>query len=400
MSEIKSRIAIFCYEIGGYSGVGQSAITILRSLAALESALTLITSIQNRKMKPGAAGWAILAAIPRIYLPAKKKSLRDSVFGAIKEVGRRLQEQISLFSLGRAALYDFDLMLINGIHDAFIFRASCIFEKITARKTVIVIHQSPDFFVEKELQHVLELLASADMLLSVSKTVLSEWRLRLENHGLSMPSAMVIPNVVLESALNQARNAPAFLWKKPDAVKIICVGGLMHRKGQDVLIEACRDLVRLEKNFEVILVGPRPLESEWVDELLAKIDRWSLRFCVHWVGPQENPLRHMATADLLVLPSRAEALPRVIIEAMSMGLPCIGTRVAGIPELIEDEFNGLLVDPGKPDALVNALSRLIDNELERKVFGMNGRRKFKDQYSEKALTDQLKLAVSNVLAER
>ena len=81
---------------------------------------------------------------------------------------------------------------------------------------------------------------------------------------------------------------------------------------------------------------------------------------------------------------------------MSLGLPCIGTRVAGIPELIEHEVTGLLVDAEDTNALSDALTRLIANEAERKAFGVLGREKFEREYSEQALISKLALILDDL----
>ena len=83
----------------------------------------------------------------------------------------------------------------------------------------------------------------------------------------------------------------------------------------------------------------------------------------------------LAASDIFVLPSRWEGLPYVVIEASMAGLPVVASRVGGIPELVEDSVTGLLVPPGNPEALSEAIQRLLDNEDLRHQMGQAGREK-------------------------
>jgi glycosyltransferase involved in cell wall biosynthesis len=78
-------------------------------------------------------------------------------------------------------------------------------------------------------------------------------------------------------------------------------------------------------------------------------------------------------ADAFVLPSFAEGVPVVLMEAMAKGLPVITTRIMGIPELVEHEVSGLLVPPGRVDCLVDAITRLAGDGSLRQTLGRQGR---------------------------
>ena len=89
----------------------------------------------------------------------------------------------------------------------------------------------------------------------------------------------------------------------------------------------------------------------------------------------------MRGADLFVLASFAEGVPVALMEAMALGIPCVSTFVAGIPELICDGLDGLLVPPGNAQALANALLVLAREEPRRLSMGEAARRKVIDQYN-------------------
>ena len=85
-------------------------------------------------------------------------------------------------------------------------------------------------------------------------------------------------------------------------------------------------------------------------------------------------------ADLFCLPSFAEGLPVVLMEAMAMGIPCVSTQITGIPELIRNGTDGLLVAPSDLDALVGALARMMDNAALRERFSRSGRKRILQHY--------------------
>ena len=85
--------------------------------------------------------------------------------------------------------------------------------------------------------------------------------------------------------------------------------------------------------------------------------------------------------DLFALSSLREGLPNVLLEAMALGVPCVATRIAGIPRLIENGENGCLVEPGDMAALASAIRELIGDAAERQRLGQAGQATVADRYS-------------------
>jgi glycosyltransferase involved in cell wall biosynthesis len=95
----------------------------------------------------------------------------------------------------------------------------------------------------------------------------------------------------------------------------------------------------------------------------------------------QNHIRALyAKADVFCIPSFAEGIPVVLMEAMAMGIPCVTTRVAGIPELIRDGIDGLLVAPSDVDGLVEALAQLLGDVQLRNRVARNARARVLEQY--------------------
>ncbi len=134
----------------------------------------------------------------------------------------------------------------------------------------------------------------------------------------------------------------------PERPTALFVGVLERYKGVDVLVEAWRSVPGA--HLRIVGEGPLAAEVEGLD-----------------VTPrltQEEVARALDEASLLVLPSRSEGLPRIVIEAFCRGRPVVGTRAGGVPDIVRDGVNGLLVEPEDPAALAVALRRaLSDREL-------------------------------------
>ena len=142
-------------------------------------------------------------------------------------------------------------------------------------------------------------------------------------------------------------------------LRVLFVGRLVPEKGPGLLLDAA---AAMSLPIEVRVVGGGPLR----DGLAAQVERLGLRDNVVLTGPlgQDELPEQYAWADVFCLPSFAEGLPVVLMEAMSTGLPVVTTRIAGIPELVEDGVSGLAVVPGRPDLVAEALTALAkDPEL-------------------------------------
>jgi glycogen synthase len=94
----------------------------------------------------------------------------------------------------------------------------------------------------------------------------------------------------------------------------------------------------------------------------------------------------LAAADLLVLPSFYEELGTVLIEALQAGLPCVATRVGGIPEAVDDGETGLLVAPGDVEALTRAIQKLLANAELRRALGTQGRKRALERFPAEAMS--------------
>jgi phosphatidylinositol alpha-1,6-mannosyltransferase len=142
----------------------------------------------------------------------------------------------------------------------------------------------------------------------------------------------------------------------PEQITLVSVASLLRLyKGVDTLIEALPLLIARGLAVRLVHVGDGPFRSH-LERLAARL-RVAERVDFLGALPGGEPIwRQLDAADLFVLPSRTEGLPRALIEAMARGLPAVGTRVGGIPELLPDED---MVPPNDPPALADAIARIL-----------------------------------------
>ncbi|MGB7052268.1 MAG: glycosyltransferase, partial [Acidimicrobiales bacterium] len=134
----------------------------------------------------------------------------------------------------------------------------------------------------------------------------------------------------------------------------LTVAGLRAEKGYDLLLEAAHVVVGRNLPIRFVAAGDGALAGE----LRARHEAMGLGESFRFLGHRTDILELMAAADVVVLPSHQDGLPVVVMEATSIGTPIVATAQGGLPEVIEDGVNGLLVPPGDAGALVDALARL------------------------------------------
>lgn len=158
---------------------------------------------------------------------------------------------------------------------------------------------------------------------------------------------------------------------------ILSVGRLREKKGLDTLIDACRVLHQRGQAVRCEIIG----YGDERERLQARIDGHGLQASVSLVGklPREKVIEAYARAAVYVQPSRIAAdgdrdgIPNVLLEAMAMGLPVVASDVSGIPELVNDGHNGLLVPPDDAEALADAITRLLEAPALCSALGCHAR---------------------------
>ena len=153
-------------------------------------------------------------------------------------------------------------------------------------------------------------------------------------------------------------------------VRIVFLGQLVERKGLDVLIEA---FSRVGAPAELLIAGGDWSAPGYPEHLRTLAHQRGVADRIHFENHRQDVGAVLSTADIFVLPSRSDARPRSIIEAMSLGIPVVASDVGGIPSLVLHEQSGLLVPAEDAGALAAALSRLVQSPELREQMGAAGR---------------------------
>ncbi len=212
-----------------------------------------------------------------------------------------------------------------------------------------------------------------------------EDHLSVLGNGIEMEAWRPDPNV-RSAARRKFGLADEFLW--------IAVGRLEAVKDYPTLLRA---LANEPATARLLVLGTGPLEAALV-QLAAEL---GLERRVHFLGFKPNVQRWMQAADGLVLSSRYEGLPMVLLEAGACGLPAVATDVAGTREVIVDGVNGWLARSGDPQALAGAMARLMQMPIEeRHTMGELARRRVVEQFRVETVLDRWERLYEDLLRQK
>lgn len=212
----------------------------------------------------------------------------------------------------------------------------------------------------------------------------SEIEHELLQNGFSQNKIIRIPNSV-----DTRRFIPLLTPAPPDTACITFIGRLDRQKGIDLLLLALKKLSDNGLPFKAFIVGDGPVKQE----LMKLAEQLSIAGNITFAGLQHNTVPFYRQTDILVLPSRDEGLPLVLLEGMASGLGIIASSVGGTPEAIDPHnqrmpdgayaicANGILIPPEDPETLAKAIELLVMDEPLRKSLGASARNYVENTYS-------------------
>ena len=159
--------------------------------------------------------------------------------------------------------------------------------------------------------------------------------------------------------------------------RVIAVGNLRPEKGHDVLIDAAPHVLRRYPDARFDIVGGGPLRPSLIERAAER----RVAHAVTFLGQRDDVAAQLDAADLFVLPSRMEAFPNAVLEAMAAGLPVVASDAGGIPELVDDGRTGLLAPVGDPVALADRICQLIADPDAAARLGAAARLQVGNRYS-------------------
>lgn len=199
----------------------------------------------------------------------------------------------------------------------------------------------------------------------------------IEQEGISSPPVQVIYNGLAKPNGAAGANLRKELELPRDAKIIGCVGSLRPVKNPLFLLRAFAKLKETGTDAQLVYIGDGPLR----EELSAEISRLGLTGSVYLLGVRSPASPYFRDFDIFVLPSHCEAASLALLEAMSLGLPCIATDRGGSPELIEHERSGVLVSCGDIEQLAACLQSLLENPAQARALGAAAQRRFDERFT-------------------
>jgi glycosyltransferase involved in cell wall biosynthesis/peptidoglycan/xylan/chitin deacetylase (PgdA/CDA1 family) len=203
------------------------------------------------------------------------------------------------------------------------------------------------------------------------------------DRGVAAFGVPAVRRCVIRNGINVGRfdDAPTLRPAAEREATIGVVARLSPEKGVDCLLDALALLAADGEGARLAIVGDGPDRSALEDRARAA----GLSDRVDFLGFQPKVATLLPTMDVFALPSRSEGIPLALLEAMAASRPCIATRVGGVPEVIEDGVNGLLVPPEDPAALANAIRRLLKDPTLRDRLGRAALEHVRKEWSEEAM---------------
>lgn len=263
-----------------------------------------------------------------------------------------------------------------------------LFAKLKERKVIIHMHGSEfeKFYKEEcnklQKKYVQYIFNKSEIVLALSqewKEILS--KITHKDKIIVMHNAIVIPP-------KQRKN------DKKDKTNILMLGRLGKRKGTYDLLKIIPELIKKYPNVQFLLGGDGDVDN--VKRICEERGIQNNVKLLGWVKGDDK-IKYLREADIFVLPSYHEGMPMAILEAMAYGLPIVSTFVGGIPQVINNGKEGLLINAGDTNSLRNSLDILISNYELRRTMGEQAYKRVHEYFNLEKIINNL-LDVYNVIS--
>lgn len=247
-------------------------------------------------------------------------------------------------------------------------------------------HVAPGRGAKRYLDGALSLITKTKVF--VSHAMRANWTLP---HWILGPHC-IIPNGIANTAIVAA-------LPRANRPLILSVGALSAIKGQDVLVRALPTVRQELPNMLLQIAGKDWTGGGYERSLRTIAQQSNLDSTVEFLGQRQDAAALMATADLVVIPSRSESFGLVALEAMAQGKPVIASDTGGLKDIVIDGQTGLLVRPNDPTALADAILRILrDSDLAKRM-GDQGRRRVQEHFSSLRMTERFAQLYRSILAK-
>ncbi len=364
-----------------HGGVGRYSYDLAAGIAALGHDVHLVTSTEGANTIDFIDGvWLHRLGPWNPWVP----ELDGVALGPNLSHASAIHHEISrLHARTPVDLVSAPLWLCEGVVCGLDQRFPTVLTLMTAMKTIAGMH--PSWSASAQIAQLIELenctVARARHIHAISDAILTKTR---RDYRVLTDDAFVVPLGVRDRRAAFPRRAGAGVGR----VRILFVSRLERRKGVDVLLQAAAQILAKRSDVEFVLVGKDTPHTEMPESYRQAFARAhganpAIAERVTFAGeaPEDRLYQYYADADVFCLPSRYESFGLVILEAMMFGNPIVATRIGGIPEVVEDGGNGVLVPIDDATALVTALETLLDDPARRARFGARSRALFEDRFT-------------------
>jgi len=245
----------------------------------------------------------------------------------------------------------------------------------------LIVRESPGLYKSSSIESILNRFNYYDYFIFVSDLVRKKW---LKFSKIDAAKSFYIPNCVWEKRVaeisqNSKSNVKKKLFGNDDQFIAICTGEVKYRKGQDLIIENLKLICNLIPNFKLLLLGRQ--NQTFVKELKSSLKKMNLEKRVGFIPHQPNAIEYIYAADVLLQPSRSEALPRTILEAMALKTPIVASDVDGIPELVGDNTSAILFSLSNIDKMIKGIHTIFLNDSFRNQITEKAYKRYWDNFS-------------------
>lgn len=204
-----------------------------------------------------------------------------------------------------------------------------------------------------------------------------------------------IEDANLKESKEQYRSKLLRRYNLPNnAIISVTSGRFVNQKGHDVLVEAIPEIAARYPNFRFLFLGDGPNKKQ----LTEQIEKLKLSKYVVLTGMLDSVGELLAGADIMIHPSRFEPFGIAVLEGMRAGLPVVASRVGGIPEVVAENENALLVEPEKPGLLTKAVLSLLENTNNMTDYGTAGRKRFEQNFQYEQMLDRIEQTLTTVIS--
>jgi glycosyltransferase involved in cell wall biosynthesis len=244
---------------------------------------------------------------------------------------------------------------------------------------------------------ILKLIQTLYLKRSPTIITVSNWMKRLLEQNYGLQGVNMIHNGIDHELFSPEKKNHAVEGLDINKPVVLFSGRFIALKGINILIKAMRQVISETRDVHFAFAGPEA-NSKWVRMFEHEgIPSHSYSF-LGYIPHAEMPEIY-SNSSIFVLPSLIESFPFSILEAMSSGSAVIASNVGGVPEIIDNEVDGLLVQPGNPEILAKKLLYLLDNESETKKLSKNAREKILGEFTSEIMSNRTEKIYEQILKE-